>query len=302
VIEELCKDPSRFALNVVAVEEGQREYLEGICDLFRGRRVAAVDDPDLVRRAFEWIQYWKSDAPEATRVSSAVSPRTANVRRALWSTEDPVRVLMQAVPAALEVNNGDLKTALKRLAETKHELDGVVNLYTTRALAVMAAAIGAPGGSASETDVLNSLQQWAEAIPAKALDEVAEPRAKGVVSQLCSPGTDPARLANMISARLTKAVTRWDDTEVAKFQQEFRRIIELVEEAAFRAAGSGASVDGPAKVRLANLVEARIAGQLQTLRAIVGHDETTQRLSKALSPSTKNRNKDSEKGLFHGAT
>ena len=302
VVEELCKDPSRFALNVVAVEEGQREYLEGICELFRGRRVAAVDDPDLVRRAFEWIQYWKSDAPEATRVSSAVSPRTASVRKALWSTEDPVRVLMQAVPAALEINNGDLKTALKRLAETKRELDGVVNLYTARALAVMAAAIGAPAGSESGTEVLEHLQPWAEAIPAKALDEVAEPRAKGVVSQLCSPGTDPARLANMISARLTKAVTRWDDTEVAKFQQEFRRVIELVEESAFRAAGSGAGIDGPAKARLADLIEARIAGQLQTLRAIVGNEEAAQRLRKVLSPSTKTHNNEREKGLFHGAT
>jgi len=300
VIEDLCKSPERFALNVVAVEEEQREYLEGVCDLFRGRRVAAVEDPDLVRRAFEWIQYWKAEAPEAARVSSAVSARTAGVRKALWSTEDPVRVLMQAVPHALDVEDGDLQLTLERLMASKKELDEVVQLYTERALAAMASAIGAPLGSTKQ--VLLDLRRWAEAIPPRVLDGVAEPRAKGVVSQLCSPGTDPVRLANTISARITKAVTRWDDTEVAKFQQEFRRIVDVVEEAAFSAAADGAGVDGAAKERLASLIEARIAAQADTLRKIVGADEASRRLRDVLPKPATPKARSSNGGLFNGAT
>jgi hypothetical protein len=302
VIEDLCKDPARFALNVVAVEEEQREYLEGVCDLFRGRRVSAVDDPDLVRRAFEWIQYWKAEAPEATRVSGAVQARTASVRKALWSTEDPVRILMQAVPIALEVENGDLRKALKRLKEAKAELDEVVSVYTGRALAVMASAVGAPGQGESGTEVLSHLKRWADAIPAQALDEVAEPRAKGVVSQLSSPGSDPVRLANMISARLTKAVTRWDDTEVAKFQQEFRRIVDVVEEAAFAAAARGAGIDGASKERLARLIQARIAAQAETLSKIVGAEDAKRRLVDTISVSPKSKVRKQSGDLFHGAT
>jgi hypothetical protein len=298
VIEDLCKSPERFALNVVAVEEEQREYLEGVCDLFRGRRVAAVEDPDLVRRAFEWIQYWKAEAPEAARVSSAVSGQTASVRKALWSTEDPVRVLLQIVPHALEVEDGNLHLTLKRLAASKKELDEVVQLYTERALAAMVSAVGAP--SSGTKQVLSDLQRWAEAIPPRVLDEVAEPRAKGVVSQLCSPGTDPVRLANTISARITKAVTRWDDTEVAKFQQEFRRIVDVVEEAAFSAAGVGTGVDGNAKERLASLIEARISAQAETLQKIVGVEEASRRLRDVLPKTAKTRNSSGE--LFNDAT
>jgi hypothetical protein len=300
VIEDLCKSPERFALNVVAVEEEQRKYLEGVCDLFRGRRVAAVEDPDLVRRAFEWIQYWKAEAPEAARVASAVSSQTASVRKALLSTEDPVRVLLQIVPHALEVEDGNLHLTLKRLAASKKELDEVVQLYTERALAAMASAIGAPFGGTKQ--VLLDLQRWAEAIPPRVLDDVAEPRAKGVVSQLCSPGTDPVRLANTISARITKAVTRWDDTEVAKFQQEFRRIVNVVEEAAFSAAASGAAVDGNAKERLASLIEARIAAQAETLRKIVGAEETSRRLRDVLPKTVMTKARGSSGEGFNGVT
>jgi hypothetical protein len=302
VIEDLCKDPARFALNVVAVEEEQRAYLEGVCELFRGRRVAVVDDPDLVRRAFEWIQYWKAEAPEATRVSGAVSPRTSSVRKALWSTEDPVRVLMQAVPAALEITDGNLAEALNRLKEAKTELDEVVSVYTERALKVMASAVGVANEVATGAEVLSHLQQWADAIPAKALDQVVEPRAKGVVSQLGSPGVDPVRLANMISARLTKAVTRWDDTEVARFQQEFRRIVDVVEEAAFAAAAQGIGVDSASKERLATLIQARITAQADTLIKIVGVEDAKRRLLATLpiSPKPKARNQSGD--LFHGTT
>jgi hypothetical protein len=302
VIEDLCKEPERFALNVVAVEEDQRAYLEGVCELFRGRRAASIDDPDLVRRAFEWIQFWKAESPEATRVSSGVTERTARVRKALWSTEDPVRTLMQAVPEALGVTDGDLAKALKRLREAKSELDGIVNVYADKALVIMTAAIGAAVNTGDCSAALMELERWATAIPAVALDEVAEPRAKGVVSQLCTAGTDPFRLANMISARLTKSVTRWDDSEVAKFQQEFRKVIDLVEEAAFRAAGRGTAIDAASRDRLAALVESRIASQIETLRAIAGQADAARRLRKHLPGSSKSRDAGTQEGLFNGTT
>ena len=207
---------------------------------------------------------------------------------------------MQIVPHALDVKDGDLRDALERLAACKKELDEVVELYTDRALAAMASAIGIPfEGPAA---VLSHLRRWAEAIPPRVLDDVAEPRAKGVVSQLCSPGTDPVRLANTISARLTKAVTRWDDTEVARFQQEFRRVVDVVEEAAFVAAADGAGVDGPAKERLASLIQARIAGQAETLRKIVGAEEAARRLRDALPKSGNSKPVETRGGLFNGTT
>ena len=283
VIEDLCKDPARYALNVVAVEDGQRAYLEGVCELFRGKKVATIDDPDLVRRAFEWIQYWKTESPEAVRVSSTVTPQAAAARKALWATEDPVRVLLQILPTALGVTDGNLAEALVRLAGIKRELDSVVDLYTRQAMAIMVSSIGEASSTAIPGEQLAALKRWADAIPPEALDVVHEPRAKGVVSQLSSPGTDAARLATMISARLTKQLSRWDDTEVAKFQQEFRRIVDVVEAAAFDAASSGTPIDDGAKARLTSLVERRISHHVHMLSQIVGKTEARALLLKAVN-------------------
>ena len=278
IVEEICKAPSRFALNVVAVQDDQRVYLEGVCDLFRGSRQDSIDDPDLVRRAFDWIQFWKSDAPEAVRVSNAVSKQAAATRKALWSTEDPVVVLLQHLPRALDTDVSKLPVALQRLRKVKAELDSVVDQYVKSAIQVMLSAIGEQAGEIDLNYACVRIQKWAEAIPPQVLDAVNEPRAKGVVSQLLSPGDSPAKFTNMISARLTKAVTRWDDSELSKFQQEFCGIIKVVEEAAFATAGTDRAMDSATKNRLAELVERRINHQAEMLIQILGSKQAQVRL------------------------
>ena len=150
-------------------------------------------------------------------------------------------------------------------------------------MAIMVSSIGEASSTTIPGEQLAALKRWADAIPPEALDVVHEPRAKGVVSQLSSPGTDAARLATMISARLTKQLSRWDDTEVAKFQQEFRRIVDVVEAAAFDAASSGTPIDDGAKARLASLVERRISHHVHMLSQIVGKTEARALLLKAVN-------------------
>lgn len=293
-VEELCREPHRFALHVVAVEDEQRVYLEGICALFRGKRAAAIDDPDLVRRAFEWIQIWKQEAPEAVRVSSAVSKRAQAARKALWSTEDPIAVLLTQLPLALETDARHLSETLRRLKVVKQELDEVVQHYMAEALHGMTTAIGEVHRKDSPSQSLSVLQTWAEAIPEAALDRVLEPRAKGVVSQLAQSADNATKFVTMITARITKAVTRWDDTDAAKFQQEFRRIVELVEEAAFHIAADGGQIDGVSRDRLAALIERRIGQHANMLAAIVGKKVAQSRLRRSLQQSTQ-----AEETLFH---
>lgn len=293
-VEELCREPHRFALNVVAVEDDQRLYLEGICDLFRGKRAAAIDDPDLVRRAFEWIQFWKQEAPEAVRVAGTVSKRAAAARKVLWSTEDPIAVLLTQLPLALDTDARNLPEALLRLRAVKQELDDVVQHYVADALRGMVTAIGAVYKQNAQDQSLSALRNWAEAIPEAALDRVLEPRAKGVAAQLAQPSDTPGKFVNMITARITKAVTRWDDTDAAKFQQEFRRIVELVEEAAFHMAADGVEINQESRERLASLIERRIGVHATTLAAIVGKKDAESRLRRSLHASQAQ-----EQGLFH---
>jgi hypothetical protein len=299
VIEDLCKDPGRYALNVVAVEEGKRVYLERVCELFRGTKIAPIDDPDLVRRAFEAIQTWKNESPLAVRVSSTATPQAAAARKALWATEDPVCALLEILPAALGVANGDLGETLVRLERIKKELDSVVDLYTRQVMAAMISSIGEASRTTIPGEQIAALKRWADAIPPKALDLVHEPRAKGLVSKLSSPGSDATQLANAISATLTKGVRFWDDTELPKFQQEFRRIVDVVEAAAFDAASSGAAIDEKAKVRLASLVERRISHHVHMLTQIVGTTEARALLLRSVNQKTATATV-SEKDLING--
>ena len=168
--------------------------------------------------------------------------------------------------------------ALQRLRKVKAELDSVVDQYVKSAIQVMLSAIGEQAGEIDLNYACVRIQKWAEAIPPQVLDAVNEPRAKGVVSQLLSPGDSPAKFTNMISARLTKAVTRWDDSELSKFQQEFCGIIKVVEEAAFATAGTDRAMDSATKNRLAELVERRINHQAKMLIQILGSKQAQVRL------------------------
>lgn len=281
-VEEICRDPSGYVLNVLAVHDDQRDYLEGICELFRGSRAAVIDDPDLIRRAFEWIQFWKQDAPEAVRVAGGLSSEAFSARKVLWSTDDPVRVLLEALPVALGVQNQDFSAAMKRLKVVKAELDGVVEVYAERAMHIMLTAVHADATDPYSLPGLQRLQGWAASIPDEALDDISEPRAKGVVVQLGDPGEDPVRFVNMISARLTKAVSRWDDSEVAKFQQEFTRVVGLVEDATFSAARQGV-ISEDASSRVASLVKQRIEVQCGLLAEIHGLELAVEELESIIA-------------------
>jgi hypothetical protein len=212
-----------------------------------------------------------------------------------------VGVLLHILPTALGVTNGDLVDALLRLERIKNELDSVVDLYTRQAMAVMVSSIGEPSSTTAPGEQLAALKRWAEAIPPKALDVIHEPNAKGVVSHLSSPGTDAAQLATKISASLTKQLSRWDDTEVSKFQKEFHRIVDVVEAAAFDAASSGAPIDEKVKVRLASLVERRIDQHVHMLAQIVGTSKARALLLKSVNQNTNTATASvSEKDLING--
>jgi len=298
-IEELCREPRRFELRVTEVSDSRRQLLEGVCDLFRGRQVAAIDDPDLVRRAYELIQMWKSESPDCIRVGSGLSPMAAAVRQALWSSADPLTVLFDEIPAAVKTEATQWKATLKGIATAKEELEGLVAKYVLKAWQAMAAGIGGNSACATPDEGAAELRAWAESLPLEALDQASDPRVKGVVSHFLDDSSTPERTAIAVTARITKSLHRWDDNEAARFAEQFRRLVEVAEDAALAALLAGAEVSEGTRSRLAAMVERRLKRNLETLYQLVGPQRAAKRLQSLAKPQ-RSTPKVEKEGLFNG--
>ncbi len=283
-IEDLCRDPRRFELRVTEVSDSRRQLLEGVCDLFRGRQVAAIDDPDLVRRAYELIQMWKAESPDCIRIGTGLSEKAEKVRRALWSSADPLTVLFDEIPSAVEIEPAKCKALLKGIASAKEEMESLVGRYVLKAWQAMAAGVGGNSSCSSPETGASELRAWAESLPLEALDQASDPRVKGVVSHFLDDSSSPERTAVAVTARITKSVHRWDDAEATRFADQFRRLVEVAEEAALQAVMAGAEVSRGTRDRLASMVERRLERNLEILNQLVGSQKAAKRVQSMAKP------------------
>jgi hypothetical protein len=209
-------------------------------------------------------------------------------------------VLFEQIPAAVGSDIAKWRSCLKGVAEAKVELEQLVDAYVARAWQAMSAAVGETITQATVDDHARALRTWAASLPLEALDAASDPRVKGVVSNLLDDSTTPERIAVAVSARVTKSVHRWDDGELARFADQFRRLVEIAEEAALQALMAGADVATDTKRRLASMVERRLACHIAILNQLLGPKQATARLQGLLKARRTPKSTHEHEELFNG--
>ena len=281
-IEEMCKNPSRYRLEVLALSPDQEEFLHGVFELFHSSAPYEIDEPDLIRRCMEAVQTWSHGLPLAALSTRRLQPRAMAVRTAIQRQSDPVQLLLHELPAALCPKSFKAGLALKRLGEARDEIEGVTTRYYDLAIESFRTAIGACEDS--HPSLRDALKEWAACFPPTLIDELSDPRAKPFLSQVQGAFKTDRKLVNSVAAGVYRlAIDKWDDNHFTAFDRTVHSLVSEIEGAALDPRFL-ATLPTDGQAHLTHLVERRIRVLFDSLRSLVGPDEARSLLAGLSDP------------------
>lgn len=267
-IEQLCREPERFQLRILDLDDGRQAYLRNLTAVFADARQAGFTSSDLIRNTYDALMAWRAGLPPAALSTKRLSPKTQRFRDALQVPADPVRLLFDILPAALETTHILPETATAA-AVCRDELAVVTDGYGVLAEAALRRLITAP--RAAEASIRDLTSQWALCFPSSLGLSIGDGHAKGLLTRLgMTYGTDEQLLDSLSSLLVGKSIRRWDDGTVAQFERELETAIGRIEDKALQtdlSALGEEAVDG-----LAALVCGRMQMLYDQLVRLVGRE------------------------------
>jgi len=281
-LEELCKAPERFKLNVVALDEDQVHYLEGVYDIFSAGSKYTIDRTDLISACVESIAVWKEHLPKASRTSRRVESSASQMREHLFRKGDPLRLLLHDLPVTLSGDPPNYKQVLTQLAASKRELEAVVEEYYSAVTRVLANAILGTSVDIGGGEIQATFGAWANCFPPELVDLIANPRAKPLIARLGGTYRSDHKYLNAI-ATVThgRKIEDWADSDLAQFEQSLRGAVRDIEEAALQPP-EDVSLTAEANPDIADILERRIAGLVPSMERLVGADASKAALASML--------------------
>ena len=240
VIEDLCRKPNDYELEVIRLEPDTEEYLASIRSVFQGSQ--RVDyDTDAVRSTYDAIQSWLFQLPRAALTADSVSPEATRFQRLLQNSRsnDPLVLLMRQIPECCGVeyrNNGHIRDDLMKL---KMELERVSDTYMQKAaIAVQLALARNQAYRTKNTEMV--AKQWAnyfpEAITATGLPSIA----KSLLSRMrMNYDTEELFLNSLALLVIGRPIKDWDDSTSIEFEGKIQELTHKIETSALRVASVG---------------------------------------------------------------
>jgi len=281
-LEELCKEPQRFKLNVVALDEAQEAYLEGVYSVFSAGAKYTIDRTDLICACNEAIAVWKEHLPRASRSSRRVTAVASSVRERIFNQKDPIRLLLDDLPAVIVGDNPDYKKVLKGVRVAKSELEAVVDDYYSAVRRVLH-QVTTGSSDPVENDVAQAAaREWCACFPAELIDQVPDTKAKALIARLLDTYRSEKKYVNAIATVIHgRKIEDWLDADLAQFEQSLRAAISGIEEAALHPTAE-LKLSPKAAMGIAAIVERRIERLLASMEHLVGADASKERLSALL--------------------
>ena len=271
VVEDMAKNPQRYALDVVSLNGQQSEYLKGVRELFAGSEAPAVVEGDLFKACMGAVLAWRQALPEGVAGSRYVSEEARVFVKDL-AEADPVGLFRDRLPELLGVTLEDPKRLIAGARRIKSELENVAKVFRNEAVQALGQMLdmrGVPNG----TGVRAQAAAWAGYFSKSFRLQLPDHVTKGVLTRLSSPYRDDAALVNALSTLLLgRTLRQWDDSVVPAFRRQLRSTFEVIESTAV-AAGSSKTLDAEAKEGLASLAEARTRSVAEHLAEVLGSEE-----------------------------
>jgi hypothetical protein len=274
-IEQLWKQPERYRLTVLDLDDGKITYLRALQKKFSVVGTYEAAENELVRLCFDAIEAWKDQLPPAALTTRRLSKCATKFRDAITRTDDPVRLLFERIPLACDRPIEKPRALLNSVDRCIKELTGVATIYAEQAKVSLESSIGTRFSQNHES-ARDIARQWSECFSDQFIEQLSDGIAKGLLSRLRMPyDTDELLIASLGSLIVGKPHGRWDDSTVAVFDREVHTIVHRIEDRALSSEGIVDS-DLAATEGVKELVRSRIDELFGRLIELVGEDEAHQ--------------------------
>ena len=268
-IEQLCRESEKYEFIVLDIDQTKRDYLNAVLELF-GTQARSATGNDLIRACYDALENWKAGLPAGALSTRFLTQQTRHFQVILRQQSDPVQLLFERIPRALDCSIDDQQVLLKSFEKCKNELSEVVDNYREKAISSLRRALSLNWKS-ENGEVKEIARRWASCFPDELSNALNDNESKGLLSRMRMPYPSDAKLVDSLSGLfLQKTINRWDDSCIANFDREIHSSVRRIEESAlsFEFKASGAVKNG-----LAYLVQERMNVLYERLTDIVGPEE-----------------------------
>ena len=268
-IEQLCREPKQYDFIVLDIDQTKRDYLNAVLGLF-GTQARSATGNELIRACYDALENWKMGLPAGALSTRYLTQRTLRFQAILRHQSDPVQLLFERIPKALDCSIDERHVLLKSLEKCKTELSEVIDSYQQKAISSLRRALSLNWKS-ENGQVKEIARRWALCFPDELSNMLNDNEAKGLLSRMRMQYPSDAKLVDSLSGLLLKkTIKRWDDSCIANFDREIHNAVRRIEESAlsFEFKASSAVKNG-----LANLVQERLNVLYRRLTDIVGPEE-----------------------------
>jgi hypothetical protein len=267
IIEELCRQPDLYELDVLKLTRAQAEHLDSIHRVFGDCDPGVTRQRDQIRRAFDCLRNWVNGLSPTVRLTKELSQPALEFRQAVIEQADPVQFLCQDLSRLLEgVDPNELEGHLRHIRDQVESVLTGVRVRATEAVR-RTLDVGLDRREASLTDVC---QRWTKCFSVPDLLKAGGSQAVSFINRLEQRYDSDELLLDSIASQLVgNPTSRWDDESLSRFEGALAEAVRAVEDEAVRLA-----VNGPANPVIVNnlsrLIEARLRGLYESLESLTG--------------------------------
>ena len=281
-IEQLCREPEAYEFIVLDIDQTKRDYLNAVLELF-GTQARSATGNDLIRACYDALENWKAGLPAGALSTRFLTQQTRRFQAILCYQSDPVQLLFERIPRALDCSIDEQQVLLKSLEKCKNELSKIIDDYQQKAISSLRRALSLnwKSGNGEVKEIAN---RWALCFPDEISDALNDNKSKRLLSRMRMTYKSDAKLVDSLSGLFfQKTISRWDDSYIANFDREIHNTVRRIEESAlsFEFKASGAVKNG-----LANLVQERMNIMYERLIDIVGPEEARTLFARILKKNT----------------
>lgn len=230
IVEEICKNPDEFRINVFRLDPLVTEFLNKLEKvLSRGRDLDSAET-DPLRRSFDALEVWKMELPAAALVSRKFTKPVLLFQDMIKRTRNPAKLFLNDMFAKYGFDQNsqeDINKLIHHVDDWCSELEHVVNNYLDSARRTIISTLQMK----DSVNVREAGNQWRSVLPDNILKILTDGIEKAIIQRFDMHYDTDLELVNSLSSLIIgKRLDRWDDSTLPLFDREFRNTIRRIED------------------------------------------------------------------------